>query len=422
MPHGPSGSSRSQYATLGLLFVLYVIQGLPFGFQARALPAFLREAGESLTIITLSTLLSLPWALKVLWSPWVDRDTGSRLGYRRKWILPMQAILALACVVAAFVPPDDNLAGLLVVIFAMNLCTATMDIAVDGLAVDVLEPKQLGYGNIAQVVGYKVGMVVSGGLLLAFSDDIGWTGMFGVMGGMVAIGFAAMLAVREPVAADRKHPPPKTVRRVLAVVRNVLWTRSSRALLALIITYKMGESMADVLFVPFLIDNDISKADIGIWLGTYGMVASIAGSTVGGIASARMSFTRAVAVFAALRVLPLLGQWWLTTTTPTAEAVIAITMAESFFGGALTTAMFALMMSCVDRKIGATHYTALATVEVLGKGLSTVVAGPIADATDYTLVYGVATVLSLAFLGLLAILVHRLSGSADDSISARVSM
>ena len=65
-----------------------------------------------------------------------------------------------------------------------------------------------------------------------------------------------------------------------------------------------------------------------------------------------------------LRAVPVAGEWWLSTVTPTEGKVIAVTSAEHFFGGALTTAMFAFMMSRVDRQIGATHYTVLAAIEV----------------------------------------------------------
>ena len=104
---------------------------------------------------------------------------------------------------------------------------------------------------------------------------------------------------------------------------------------------------------------------------------------------------------AALRALPVAGQWALAAFGPTAAGVIAVTTAEHFFGGALTTAMFAFMMSRVDRRIGATHYTALATVEVLGKAPAGILSGVLARAVGYHGVFAIATLLSVAFLGLL---------------------
>lgn len=408
--HTAGGSSRAPgprpWAQLAVLFALYFVQGLPFGFQAGALPVYLREAGVSLTAIGLAGALALPWTGKILWAPLVDRWWWPRLGRRRSWILPMQLALAAACGAAAFTHPEERLIPLLGLVLCMNLFTATMDIAVDGLAVDVLHARDLGYGNIAQVVGYKLGMLTSGGLLLALSEPLGWRGMFALMAGLVLAGFViAALWARDP--ARGRDPVPGTVRQVIGLAARALRAPGVGWLLFFIATYKLGESMADVLFKPFLVDAGFDRGQIGVWVGTYGMVASLAGSTAGGILASRAGLLRAVAVCAALRVVPVAGELWLALGTPTAGGVIAVTVAEHFFGGALTTAMFAYMMSRVDRRIGATHFTLFATIEVLGKQVAGWGAGALADATGYALVFGLAVALSVAFLGLLVPLGRR---------------
>ena len=131
------------------------------------------------------------------------------------------------------------------------------------------------------------------------------------------------------------------------------------------------------------------------------MLFSIAGSTAGGYLASRLPLLPALSITATLRVLPLAGLWWLAQADATARGVIAFTCAENFFGGALTTALFAFMMSRIDRKIGATHYTLLAALEVWGKLASQGVSGWIADQTSYVFVFGLAVGLSAAFLALL---------------------
>ena len=92
---------------LGILWTLYFVQGLPFGFQATALPVYLRSSGMSLAGVGLATALALPWSLKPLWAPLIDRYGSARLGRRKSWILPLQALLALTCFAAAKVPRLD---------------------------------------------------------------------------------------------------------------------------------------------------------------------------------------------------------------------------------------------------------------------------------------------------------------------------
>lgn len=385
---------------LVMLSVLYFVQGLPYGFQLTALPVYLRSAGVSLTGIGLASLLSLPWMIKVIWGPLVDRWGSERFGRRRSWIVPLQLGLAAAMVVAAWIPPERGLVALVASVLAMNLFAATMDVAVDGLAVDVLRKDELGYGNIAQVVGYKVGILTGGGLLVWASGSLGWKGLFLAMAALVGVGCAITLGFREPSSTRVRETVGSfgdVVRTLLGALRvpGTLW------LLLFVATYKLGESMADAMFRPFLFDAGYTREQIGLWIGTWGMVFSLAGSFLGGILASRIRILHALAAAALFRAVAVGGEWWLSLVGPTLERTVAVIAAEQLFGGAVTTAMFAYMMSRVDRRIGATHYTLLATVEVLGKQVASIASGALGDAAGYPTVFGVGTVLALLFLLLL---------------------
>src|SRR5262249_32041432 len=188
------GTMARPVRTLAALSALYFTQGLPFGFQALALPVYLRQSGVALTTIGFLSALAAPWIIKPVWGPLVDR-----YGTRRRWIVPLQGGLALTCAAAALSPPTSHagMVGLLALVFLMNLFAATQDVAVDGLAVDLLRPEDLGAGNTAQVVGYKVGMLTGGGVLVGLSADIGWRGLFLIMAGLTALALAVTLTVRE---------------------------------------------------------------------------------------------------------------------------------------------------------------------------------------------------------------------------------
>jgi MFS family permease len=408
---------------LGILWTLYFVQGLPFGFTATALPVYLRDAELSRTVIGLATAVALPWSLKIIWAPLVDRYGSRRFGRRRSWILPLQLGLAGVCAVAAAISPSNQLALLLLSVLMMNLFAATMDIAVDGLAVDLLELHELGKGNIAQVVGYKIGMLTGGGLLVWASGTIGLEGLFLSMAGLVGLSAVVTLFYRERHHHDRQLPGspldhPK-IASVLALLKRSLFKPGVGWLLLFIGTYKLGENMADTMFKPFLVDAGYDAQAIGLWVGTWGMLFGIAGSTCGGLLASRWPLLRVVGIAAAFRAVPVAGEWWLSVVEPTEARVIAVTCAEHFFGGALTVALFAFMMSRVDKRIGATHYTMLASVEVWGKQPAAMVSGLITDATSYPFIFGLAFVLSLAFLLLLVPLARRerQAGRREDSTS-----
>jgi MFS family permease len=358
----------------------------------------------------------------VLWAPLVDRYGSRRFGRRRSWILPLQAALALLCLLAAAIPPSEALGGLLLVVLLMSFAVATLDIAVDGLAVDLLDLPELGKGNIAQVVGYKIGMLTGGGLLVWASAFIGWRGLFLSMAALVGLSLLITLGYRE-----RHHPDPReptsplvhpSVREVLSTLRRGLSAHGSAWLLIFIGTYKLGETLADTMFKPFLVDAGYTAEHIGLWVGTWGMLFSIAGSFAGGQLASRIPLLQAVGLAAAFRVLPVAGEWWLSLVDPTPTRVVVVTCAEHFFGGALTTALFAFMMSKVDRRIGATHYTLLAAVEVWGKLPVAGISGAITDATSYPFLFALATILSVAFLGLLPMLRAGGPRAAESSVAS----
>lgn len=387
------GASRRHLAWLVLL---YAVQGLPFGFQASALGVYLRERGVSLEAIGFAGLLSTPWLLKALWAPFVDHHRGGRLGPRRSWIVPMQALLALSMLGAGFLPEGGDPHPLLFLVFCMNLFAAAMDIAVDGLAVDLLSAKQLGLGNSIQVVGYKAGMLLGGGVLVWLTARVGWGPLFFAMAGLTLAALLVTLAMREPAApasppeltkdqtAYRESAKDETT--VLDVMKRqwrTLLLPGAIPLVVLITTYKLGEALIDPMFGPMLTDEGVARETIGLWIGTFGMVASIAGSLVGGLIGARVSLLRALVFAGAMRGLPLLLVTLIALeVVPIALAPVAIAV-EHFFAGMLTTSMFAFMMARVDRRIGASHYTLLATLEVLGKSPPSLLSGVLAASLGF---------------------------------------
>jgi MFS family permease len=383
---------------IAILSALYFVQGMPFGFQAKTLPVFLRSEGISTSQIGWLGVLALPWLLKPLWAPFVDR-----YGTRRQWIVPLQAALAGLCFLVSTLDPGADLHWLLVVVFLMNLFAATQDIAVDGLAVELLGDEELGPGNSAQVVGYKLGMLTSGGLLMMLVDDAGWSVVFIAMGVIttMALVVVAWIPKQHQRLASAK---PSSVAEVLKVLLATVRQPAGVWVLVLIVTYKCGEAMNDSMFKPFLVDIGVTPGQIGLWLGSWGMGFSILGSVIGGAAVVKLGMGSALIITAVARLIPLVGQYALALHgEPDALYIIITTCSEHFFGGALTTVMFAFMMSRVDPSIGGTHFTALAALEVLGKMWGAPVAGHLVEAlggTGYSTVFLLGSFLSLVFIGL----------------------
>ncbi len=389
-----------KYYPLLILLFLYLSQGLPFGFQVTALPVYLRGTGVSLAIIGYSTALALPWLLKAFWSPFVDSFWSKRLGRRRSWIIPLQVLMILS-MLSAFYTCSMGLIPLLVNIFMMNVFAATQDIAVDGLAVDILKEGDLGFGNTAQVAGYKLGMIISGGVLVWLSSVISWSFLFLIMGLIAAVPLILILFFRESEYSESRSDANHSIGSIASILVESIKYPPFRWLLLFVGTYKFGEITIDVMFKPFLIDSGITPGEIGLWVGTYGMAASIAGSLAGGFIASKLRVYRALVLSSITRLFPLIFITFLSFGIPGRGYVVASTLLEHFFGGMLTTTLFAFMMWNSDKRIGATHYTVLASVEVLGKMPGSFFSGLIAQTAGYTFTFMAGTVISAAVIFIL---------------------
>lgn len=381
------------------LFFLYLSQGLPYGFQKMALPILLREHGASLSAIGFLSALGAPWMLKALWAPMVDRFYFPRMGRRKSWIIPMQLALLGAIALAA----ANGAAGislLLASVFLMNLCSATQDIAVDGFAIDTLKPHALGLGNAAQTVGFKVGMVLTGGVLLSMSQSRGWGFLFMCMALLTALPLLLLVFVKEkpiPAASDgdgESAAERPTLREILRRTWHLLTGSELRWAVIFILTYKVGEELVTSMYNTFLLDSGFSREQIGEWVGSYGMGASITGSVLGGLLITRARVWRVLGVATALRVLPILATWWVAHAGVTAHGAIVVCLLEHVTGGMLTTATFTLMMMMVDKRSGATGYTLLASLETLGRMPGTWASGIFAQSFGYGTLFLTAAVLS----------------------------
>jgi PAT family beta-lactamase induction signal transducer AmpG len=381
---------------------LYFAQGLPFGFQATALPVYMREQGASLESIGLVSLLSMPWMFKALWAPLVDRYRHGRFGHYRSWIIPLQASLMALALMAAWASTVANLSLLLGVVFVLNLVAATQDIAVDGLAIRMIAGRGLGRANAAQVVGYKLGMLTGGGLLVWLTASVGWAVLFVAMAAAMLLPLILTLLLREPDVAQDTTVAASNARMSFAdiarLLREVFSTAPAFAFAGLVLTYKLGESAIDAMFKPFLFDHAITAAQIGLWVGTYGLVASLLGSFLGGEASRLLGLRRALLIAGVLRAIPLVMTYALSVTAVSEERVIVVTIAEHLFGGLLTTTMFACMMASVDRRLGATHFTLLATLEVIGKSPGSALSGFVAHTLGYPALFAAGSFVSIAWV------------------------
>lgn len=388
---------------LGLLATLYFSQGLPFGFFTQALPAVMRQQGISLAAIGLSTLLALPWALKFLWAPFIDRHDGARGGRRRGWLLPLQLGGVAVLLALALADPAHGLTWLLVGVLVTNLLAATQDIATDGLAVDLLAHHERGLGNGVQVAGYRVGMIVGGGALLVAFDRLGWAWTFVTAAGL-------MLLATLPVWRFREPPRPATTREgepeppgVLDALRHFLGDPARRRWLLVLALYKSGDYIGTSMLRPFYVDRGMGLAELGVLLGTVGFGAGLLGALLGGAAVGRLGRRRALLVFGTLQAVSVAS--YVLGTGPDVGPFLLYgpVVFEHLATGMATATLFTLMMDRCRPDHAATDYTLQASVVVLASLLAAALGGSTAQWLGYGPNFVLGGAVSLLAVGLAAL-------------------
>lgn len=392
--------------TLTLLGALYFAQGLPFGFFTQALPVVLRESGFSLVKISATGVLFLPWALKFLWAPYVDR-----YGSRRRWLLTLQVSAALVALALSLLDLSSTLRWLFVGIFVINALSATQDIATDGIAVRTLTVSQRGLGNGLQVGAYRIGMVCGGGVLLWLFTFAGSQVLFVAMALLILLATAPVWFMNKQLAAadvdTDRHPESESPAR-LAVA---WWSRLRRpgmvAFILLIVGFKFGNSMGSALVGPFLSDNGLTLTQIALVEGGLSSVAALGGAALGAWLSFRFGRRQALLVGGIAQTLSLALYVVASFGLGGFPLLVAANVTEHVLGGAATVAVFALMMDASEKRYAGSDYTLMACAIVFAQGASGLAAGVIGDVFGYTALFGSALVLSAVGCAVLIVALDR---------------
>lgn len=370
-----------------LLTSLYLAQGLPYGFFTQALPVLLRDLGYSLTAISATSFLFLPWALKFLWAPYVDA-----LGTRRSWLLPLQLAAVIGSLLLATVDIGAALWLLFVALFFFNLVAATQDIATDGLAVNLLTPQERGLGNGIQVGAYRIGMILGGGLLLWVFAKAGWSVMFLGMAALLALTVPAVLALREPPRVAAVTPLRTHALAAGWIAR--LRQPGIPLFIGLICFYKFGDSMGASLVGPYMRDAGMTKEAIALVKGTLGSGATLIGAGIGGWLAYTYGRRSALLWSGLLQTLSLMLYAASAFGYGGHDLIAIACIAEHVLGGMAVVALFTLMMDACDPAHASTDYTLLACALVVGHGLASMSGGLVADFAGYAPLFVCSVLLS----------------------------
>jgi len=383
MPNAPA-PQLSLPLKLWVVGVLYLAEGVPYGFVVTTLSFFLRTQGVPLPQIGLLSLLGLAWSFKLLWSPLVDRHGASRAS----WLVPAQVAIILCLLGLTYQVGQPVTLSFWLLVGLLCLASATQDLAVDAYTIDLLETRELGIANGIRNGTYRAGALAAGSGLLIASDLLGWRPSFV---GLVVVMAALLVTIlvfppfrlprpRAPEANPGRKGGWQTIRLAYETLHQHphFWV-----IVVFTLTYKAGDALMASMISPFWKDQGFSATQFGTVSGILGSVATILGGLVGGVFTSRWGIGRGIWVMGIFQAFSNLGYWaaafpgmnhrvLFELNLPLVDRLIPVypiylaSQGESFSSGLGSAAFMAFLMSLCDKRFSAMHYAFFAMLFSFG--------------------------------------------------------
>ena len=334
--------------------------GLPLLLTLSVLQAWMKEEGVDLTIIGLMALVGMPYALKFVWAPFLDRFTLPFLGRRRGWLLMAQIALILSISGLGMTNPARSPLIVAFAAFLVTFFSASQDIVVDAYRREDLSDEELGLGSSFYVNGYRIGMLLASGGGLIMADFMSFSTVYLILAACMVPSIITTILTPEPDVAEGT---PKTIREaVIDPLVEYFSRKGALWILAFILFYKIGDTMASAMTMPFYLDIGFTKTEIGAVVKLFGFWATIFGGLIGGAIMLNQKIYRSLWIFGVLQAISTACFAVLVNIGPSVYALSVVIAFENLSSGMGTAAFVAFMASITNKKFTATQYALLTSL------------------------------------------------------------
>jgi PAT family beta-lactamase induction signal transducer AmpG len=373
-------------------FLMGFSSGLPLLLTITVLQAWMKEEGVDLTVIGFMSLVGLPYTVKFLWAPVMDRFTLPFLGRRRGWLLTAQAAMICSTILLGISDPK-NPWMIAVAAFLVTFFSASQDIVVDAYRREDLADNELGLGSSLYVNGYRVGMLLASGGGLIMADHISFSAVYLIMAACMLAGVVTTLLTPEPIIII--EPPRSLKEAVFNPLTEYFSRQGAWLILAFILLYKIGDTMASAMTTPFYLDIGFSKTEIGTIVKLFGFWATIIGSLLGGVIMLGLGIYRSLWIFGFFQAISTAGFALLANIGYSVPALAGVIAFENLSGGMGTAAYVAFMGSITNRKFTATQYALLSSLMGIPRVLASAPTGYLAKNLGWTNFFIICTLIAV---------------------------
>ena len=368
---------------MAFLLLFGFSSGLPFYLTSKTLQAWMTKSNVDLATIGFFSLVTLPYSLKFVWAPIMDRYVPPFLGRRRGWVLITQVLLMIAIAAMSLHDPQRGLQMLAINAIAIAFFSASQDISLDAYRTDVLQDREMGAGAAVFVMGYRIAMITTGALAFFLADRMPWQTVYLILSTLIVVGIATTFFAPEPVLSDA---PPKTlVDAVVLPFADFFQRVGARGALVLlfIVSYKYSDSLAGSMTTPFLLQAGFSQSEVGaVFLGV-GVIATIAGVVAGGAVIGKLGINRSLWIFVVFQGLSNLTYYGLSLSGKNHGFMVVAIITENFGLGLVTAGMTAYLMSMCNKRFTATQFALLSSLMAASRDILVAPAGKFIEALGW---------------------------------------
>jgi len=195
---------------------------------------------------------------------------------------------------------------------------------------------------------------------------------------------------------------PSTIRQAVISPLSEYFSRDGAVwILVFILAYKIGDTMAGAMTMPFYLDMGFSKTQIGAIVKIFGTWATVVGAMVGGITMIRLGINRSLWVFGFLQAVStacfaLLAR--IGYNIPLLSGVIAF---ENLSSGMGTAAFVAFMASITNKRFTATQYALLTSLMAFPRVIAAAPTGYLAKQMGWEGFFLICTLIAIPGMMLL---------------------
>ncbi len=382
------------------------------------LQAWYAYSGMSVLATGALSLVSLPYAYRIFWGPILDRYSLFQLGKRRSWILTMQFLLLLGFNLMAWFTPEEYPRLLAFLALILACFSATQDVAIDAHRAEYLPVPEHALGASLAVLGYRLALLLSGGLALVMAGHFGWAFTYRFMGLLMIVGMGATLFSQEP-SVEINEKTNFALSFILPVKE--LFSRPKIIyLLMFVFCYKLGEAFTTTtsgIVMPFLIQGlGFSLDTIGYINKMLGISSILLGGLTAGFILMKYSLYRSLLLFGLLQAFTNVLFVVLAMTGKNTLMLAIAVVSDNFAAGMGSTALVALFMRIVNKQFTGTQFSILVALSTLPRILSGPLAASIQMNIGWVGLYQLSVLLALAFIPFLVLIKDQTNQTQQQEI------